>query len=70
MTDVRQVTRGYQQFVSPQAPPGMYFDAASGLIPPQRVRLASRGRAQANLAALAEIVMPPRPPGCFRPNPF
>lgn len=41
------VRRGYEQFVPPQAPPGMYFDAESGFILPQGVRLASRGRVAA-----------------------
>ena len=44
MTEAQQVRRGYEQFVPPQAPPGMYFDPASGLFLPQGVRLASRGQ--------------------------
>jgi uncharacterized RDD family membrane protein YckC len=33
---------GYEQFVPPQAPPGMYLDPASELFLPHGVRLASR----------------------------
>jgi hypothetical protein len=47
MTHAQDVRRGYEQFVPPQAPPGMYFDPASGLFQPQGVRLASRGRVAA-----------------------
>jgi hypothetical protein len=47
MTQARQASRGYEQFVPPQAPPGMYVDPASGLLLPQGVRLASRGRVAA-----------------------
>ena len=47
MTDAQQVRPGYQQFASPQAPPGMYFDPASELVLPQGVRLASRARVAA-----------------------
>jgi hypothetical protein len=28
MTQAQEVGRGYEQFVPPQAPPGMYFDPA------------------------------------------
>jgi hypothetical protein len=45
MTEAQEVRRGYEQFVPPQAPPGMYFDPASELFLPQGVRLASRGQA-------------------------
>jgi hypothetical protein len=44
MTEAPEGTRGYEQFIPPQAPPGMYFDPASGLVLPQGVRLASRGQ--------------------------
>jgi uncharacterized RDD family membrane protein YckC len=44
MTHAQETRRGYEQFVPPWAPPGMYFDPASELILPQGVRLASRGR--------------------------
>jgi uncharacterized RDD family membrane protein YckC len=44
MTDAQEVRRGYEQFVPPQAPPGMYFDPASELFLPQGVRLASRAQ--------------------------
>lgn len=47
MPEVREVRRGYEQFVPPQAPPGMHVDPASGLILPQGVQLASRGRVAA-----------------------
>lgn len=47
MTEAQQVRRGYQQFVPPQAPPGMYVDPASGLLLPLGVRLASRGQVAA-----------------------
>lgn len=47
MTEAQQVRRGYQQFVPPQVPPGMYFDPASELLLPQGVRLASRGQVAA-----------------------
>jgi uncharacterized RDD family membrane protein YckC len=42
MTQAHEIRPGYEQFVPPQAPPGMYFDPASELILPQGVRLASR----------------------------
>jgi hypothetical protein len=44
MTEAQEVRRGYEQFVPPQAPPGMYFDPASELFLPQGVRLGSRGQ--------------------------
>ncbi|MGH3153431.1 MAG: type II toxin-antitoxin system Phd/YefM family antitoxin [Streptosporangiaceae bacterium] len=44
MTDEQEIRRGYEQFVPPQAPPGMYFDPASELLLPRGVRLASRGQ--------------------------
>jgi uncharacterized RDD family membrane protein YckC len=44
MTEAREVRRGYDQFVPPQPPPGMYFDPASGLLLPLGVRLASRAQ--------------------------
>ncbi len=47
MTQAQEGRRGYEQFVPPSAPPGMYFDPASGLFLPQGVRLASRGRVAA-----------------------
>jgi hypothetical protein len=47
MTQAQEVRRGYEQFVPPQPPPGMYFDPASGLFLPQGVRLASRERVAA-----------------------
>jgi uncharacterized RDD family membrane protein YckC len=47
VTDAQQARPGYQQFASPQAPPGMYFDPASELVLPQGVRLASRARVAA-----------------------
>lgn len=47
MTEAQQVRRGYQQFVPPQVPPGMYFDPASELLLPQGLRLASRGQVAA-----------------------
>jgi uncharacterized RDD family membrane protein YckC len=47
MTEAQQVRRGYQQFVPPQAPPGMYVDPTSGLLLPHGVRLASRGQVAA-----------------------
>ena len=42
MTEAQEVRRGYEQFVPPQPPPGMYFDPASELILPHGVPLASR----------------------------
>jgi uncharacterized RDD family membrane protein YckC len=47
MTEAQEIRRGYEQFVPPQAPPGMYSDPASGLFLPQGVRLASRERVAA-----------------------
>jgi hypothetical protein len=47
MTHAQEVRRGYEQFVPPSAPPGMYFDPASGLFLPLGVRLASRSRVAA-----------------------
>jgi len=47
MPEAQEIRRGYEQFVPPQAPPGMYFDPASELFLPQGVRLASRGRVAA-----------------------
>jgi hypothetical protein len=42
-----QLWPGHEQFLPPQPPPGMYFDAESRLFLPQGVRLASRGRVAA-----------------------
>jgi uncharacterized RDD family membrane protein YckC len=47
MTEAQEVRRYYEQFVRPQAPPGMYFDPASELFLPHGVRLASRQRVAA-----------------------
>jgi hypothetical protein len=44
MTEADGVRRGYEQFVPPEPPPGMYFDPASELFLPERVRLASRAQ--------------------------
>jgi hypothetical protein len=44
MTEEPEVRRGYEQSVSPQAPPGMYFDPGSELFLPRGVLLASRGQ--------------------------
>ena len=41
VTEAVEVRCGYEQFVPPQAPPGMYFDPASELFLPQGVRLVS-----------------------------
>jgi uncharacterized RDD family membrane protein YckC len=50
MTEAEEVRRGgYEQFLPPQAPPGMYLDPASKLVLPQGVRLASRTRVAAAL---------------------
>jgi uncharacterized RDD family membrane protein YckC len=50
MTEAEEIRRGgYEQFLPPQAPPGMYFDPASKLVLPQGVRLASRTRVAAAL---------------------
>jgi uncharacterized RDD family membrane protein YckC len=42
------IKAGYEQFVPPTAPPGMWFDPDSWLILPQGVRLASKGRVAAS----------------------
>jgi hypothetical protein len=47
MTEAQEVRRYYEQFVRPQAPPGMYFDPVSELFLPDGVRLASRQRVAA-----------------------
>jgi len=47
MTEAQEIRRGYEQFLPPQPPPGMYFDRSSGLFLPQGVQLASRGRVAA-----------------------
>jgi uncharacterized RDD family membrane protein YckC len=49
---------GYEQFVPPPVPPGMYFDLQSWLILPQGVRPAGKGRVAASffLAVLLFIV--------------
>jgi uncharacterized RDD family membrane protein YckC len=39
---------GYEQFVPPPVPPGMWFDRVSWLILPQGVRLAPKGRVAAS----------------------
>ena len=44
MTGAQEIRRGYEQFLPPQAPPGMYFDPASELFLPQGARLASRAQ--------------------------
>ena len=44
MTEAPEVRPGYEQFVPPPAPPGMYFGPASGLFLPRGVRLATRGQ--------------------------
>ncbi|HEX4259143.1 MAG TPA: RDD family protein [Streptosporangiaceae bacterium] len=50
MAEEQEIRRGgYQQFLPPQAPPGMYFDPASKLVLPQGVRLASRAQVAAAL---------------------
>lgn len=36
--------RGYGQSAAPPVPPGMYFDPSSGVVLPEGVQLASRGR--------------------------
>jgi uncharacterized RDD family membrane protein YckC len=38
------VRRGYEQFLPPDVPPGMYLDRESGLVLPKGVRLPSIGR--------------------------
>ena len=47
MTAAPELGRGYEQFVPPQPPPGMYFDATADLFVPDGVRFASRGRVAA-----------------------
>ncbi|MGH3277711.1 MAG: hypothetical protein ACRDNW_01050 [Trebonia sp.] len=47
MAAERQGKPGDEHSDPPQAPPGMYFDAASGLFLPHGVRLASRGQVAA-----------------------
>ena len=42
------IKTGYEQFVPPPVPPGMWFDRDSWLILPQGVRLASKGRVAAS----------------------
>ncbi len=43
--DAEAIRRGYEQYAPPPVPPGMYFDRPSGLILPQDVPLAGKGRA-------------------------
>lgn len=40
--------RGYGQFAAPPVPAGMYFDPNSGVVLPEGVQLASRGRLTAS----------------------
>lgn len=47
MTAAQGIRRGYEQFVPPQPPPGMYFDSTSGLSLPDGVLFASRRRVAA-----------------------
>jgi hypothetical protein len=47
MTEAPEIRHGYEQYLPPQPPPGMYFDQESGHFLPQGVRLASRGRVAA-----------------------
>jgi uncharacterized RDD family membrane protein YckC len=42
------IKAGYEQFVPPSVPPGMWFDPDSWLILPQGARLASKGRVAAS----------------------
>ena len=42
------IKAGYEQFVPPPVPPGMWFDPDSWLILPQGVRLAGKGRVAAS----------------------
>jgi len=42
------IKTGYEQFVPPRVPPGMYFDRDSGLILPQGVRPAGQSRVAAS----------------------
>lgn len=44
----RTIKVGYEQFVPPRVPPGMWFDRESGLVLPEGVRLASRGQVAAS----------------------
>jgi uncharacterized RDD family membrane protein YckC len=50
MTEPRSATIkvGYEQFVPPPVPPGMWFDGDTWLILPQGVRPASKGRVAAS----------------------
>ena len=50
MTEPRSTTIkvGYEQFVPPTVPPGMWFDRDTGLILPQGLRPASKGRVAAS----------------------
>jgi uncharacterized RDD family membrane protein YckC len=50
MTEPRSATIkvGYEQFVPPPVPPGMWFDRDTWLILPQGVRRASKGRVAAS----------------------
>jgi uncharacterized RDD family membrane protein YckC len=52
MTEPRSTTIkvGYEQFVPPTVPPGMWFDRDTWLILPQGVRPASKGRVAASYA--------------------
>ena len=52
MTEPRSATIkvGYEQFVPPPVPPGMWFDRETSLILPQGVRPASKGRVAAAYA--------------------
>ena len=52
MTEPRSTTIkvGYEQFVPPTVPPGMWFDHDTWLILPQGVRPASKGRVAASYA--------------------
>jgi uncharacterized RDD family membrane protein YckC len=42
------IKAGYEQFVPPPVPPGMWFDLDSWLVLPQGVRLAGKGRVAAS----------------------
>jgi uncharacterized RDD family membrane protein YckC len=44
----RTIKVGYEQFVPPRVPPGMYFDRETWLILPEGVRPASRARVAAS----------------------
>jgi uncharacterized RDD family membrane protein YckC len=52
MTEPRSATIkvGYEQFLPPPVPPGMWFDRDTSLILPQGVRPASKGRVAASYA--------------------